>query len=392
MAPSSLDAALLLAVAGAIAGCGAEEALDERAVAEPVGRVRDLSLLALPSGEMAIGWRESVYPNDADAHASFLRLASRTLPMQQDANASTASSALVATESTILRVLAERGEEDPDSWGLVVVVRDVETGELLADVGYRTLPVFAGATLTDLHLVPARRGALLAWIERAGGALPADLVQLVALDEQGAPAGPPIALTELPTEVVRIDVASFAGGQEAVLIVLARREDSAQVWLLHFELEDGLELHQERLLDANVSEADGVVDLANGGECLELIVTQRGRPVRATLDLAAPATIQFEPLHGPEDDPGVAPRLAEGAGGRLLYLYDRPDGSTRVRAIEHAAACEALLGVDREFPLPRRRCAELATQPGDPLPYACATSCLTRGCGEQWIYFGRATF
>jgi hypothetical protein len=386
---------LALVVVGAlVAGCGSEGALDERAVAEPVGRVQDLSLLALPGGEMAIGWRESFSPNDADAHAAFLRLAGRTLPVQRDENASTAASELVATEGTILRVLAERGVEDPDDWGLVAVVRDLETGELLPDIGYRTLPVFAGTVLTDLHLVSAPNGALLAWIERPGGELPADLVHLVALDEVGSPVGPPLALTELPTDVVRIDVASLARGQEAVLIALARHGESAQVWMFHFRVDDGVQLEERpQQLDANVSEEDRVVDLENGRECLELVLTQRGRPVRATLDLSAPADIQFQPLHHQEGDaPGVAPRLAAGAGGSLLYLYDRPDGATRVRAIEHGAGCEALVGVDRRFPLSRRRCAALATQPGEPLRYACATSCLTEDCGEQWIYFGRARF
>lgn len=385
---------LALVVGALAAGCGAEGDLDERAVAEPVGRVQDLSLLALPGGAMAIGWRESVSPNDANARAAFLRLAGRTVPVQRDENESTAASELVATEGTILRVLAERDEEDPDDWGLVVVVRDIETGELLPDLGYRTLPVFAGAALTDLHLVPAPNGALLAWIERAGDDPPADLVHLVALDEQGSPAGPPLALTELPTDVPRIDLAALTGGQQAVLIALARRGESAQVWMFHLRVDDGVSLEQEpRQLDAQVSEEDRVVDLERGGDCLELVTTRRGHPVRATIDLVAPAAIQFQALHEREgDDPGVAPRLAAGAGGDLLYLYDRPDAETRVRVIQHGAGCEARVGGDRHFPLSRRRCAELATQPGDPLPYACAASCLTRGCGEQWIYFGRARY
>lgn len=380
----------LLALALAAGGCDEEAALDERAVAEPFGRVRDLTLLALPEGEMAIGWRDSVAPNDADAHAAFLRLGGRTLPVQRDENASTASTTLVATERTVLRVLAERGQDDPDDWGLVVVARDVESGELLPDVGYRTLPVFAGAELTDLHLVPTPQGALLAWIERAGRERPSDLVQLVALDDQGSPSGPPLLLSDLPTDVVKVDVASLSGGQEAVLVALARRDSSAQVWLFHFEIDEGVRLTEERQVDANVSEDDGVVDIANGGECLELLLTQRGNPVRGTVNVEALSSIDLQALHPEGETRGFAPRLVEAAGGSLLYLYDRADGSTRYRRIDHAAACEALVGAERRFPLPHHRCAELATEAASPLPYACATSCLTKNCGEQWIYFGRA--
>jgi hypothetical protein len=212
----------------------------------------------------------------------------------------------------------------------------------------------------------------------------------VALDEVGSPVGSPLALTELPTDVVRIDLAALAGGQEAVLVALARRGESAQVWMFHLGVDDGVSVEEDpRQLDANVSEQDRVLDLDGGGDCLELVLTQRGRPVRATLDLTAPTSIQLRPTIT-RHEPGVG--RASRRAGRVAVPVRPADGDTRVRVIEHGAGCEARVGADRRFPLSRRRCAALATQPGDPLPYACATSCLTKDCGEQWIYFGRASF
>lgn len=381
----------LAAGASLLAGCGEDPALDERAVAKPVGRVRDLSFLSLGRRGKALAWRESIAPNDAEAKAAFLLLAESGAPrgaVLRDENPSTASSALVATGDTILRVLAERGE--PDAWGLVAVVRDIETGELLPD-GYRTLPLFAGATLTDLRLVPSASGALLAWVERAGGELPADLVTLVALDPEGTPLGSPIALTELPTEVVRIDLVSFDDGQQAVLTALARRGGSAQIWVFHLRIDDGLRIDGDpRPLTTSISADDRVLDLETDGDCVEMLITQGGAPVAADLEPGNLAATQFEPLNVPEE-PGAAPRLVPGSGDSLLYLYDLPDGGTRVRAIEHGNNCLGRVGDDRSFPLSRHRCAELSTVVGDALlPYACATACLTKNCGEEWIYVGRA--
>lgn len=376
-----------------VGGCPSEEPVAQNAVASPFGRASDLTLLTLPEGQMALAWRESEAPNDADGRAAFLRLSSRTVPVQRDENPSTASSELVAADGTILRVLAQRGQDDPDTWGLVVVVRDIDTSELLPDIGYRTLPVFAGATLTDLHLVPAAGGALLAWIERSGADRPADLVQLVALDALGSPIGPPLVLTQLPTEVVRIDLIELPGEQEAALVALVRSDDAASVRFFRLRVDDGVGLEDEGTLDgADVSLEDRVVDVERGGDCLEVLVTERGRPVRARVDPDAPELAAFEPLHADADAPGLDPRLFS-AGDSVLYLYDRPDGATRRRAIVHGDDCrESRVGLDREFPLSRRRCALLAVEPGDPLPFACATSCLTLECGAQWIYFGRAEY
>lgn len=368
-------------------------ALDEQAVAQPEGRVRDLTLIDLPApGGMAVGWRQSAAPNDADARAAFLLLGAQGAPRGEvllDANPSTEGSALVATQTTILRVLAEHDGEN-DSWGLVVVVRDPETGELLPD-GYRTLPIFAGATLTDLRLAPVpSKGAILAWVERAGPA--ADLVQLVALDDEGTPLGPPLALAELPTDVVRLDLVAN-GDSGALLAALARRGASAQVWVVLISVDEALRMEvQVRQLTANVSDEDRVLDLGRGGDCIELLLTQGGAPARGTIRLDNPLATQFERLHGEGEDPGVLPRLLDGPDASVLYVYDRPDGSSRVRAIEHGNACRARVGGERRFPLSRHRCTELATLPGDPLPYACATACLTKGCGDEWIYVGDASF
>ena len=85
----------------------------------------------------------------------------------------------------------------------------------------------------------------------------------------------------------------------------------------------------------------------------------------------------------------LAPRLAHFGRDRLLYLFDRPDGTTRVRAMQHVA-CDALVGDERSFPLDRTRCSSLVTVGGDPLLYGCATACLTLGCGDEWIWVGRA--
>ena len=384
---------LLFAVV-ATAGCESTPVLDERAVAEPAGRALDLSLLGLPGGAMALGWRDSALPNGAHARAALLMLGpggSPRGPLLRDDNESEAASPLIATSSTILRVLAERG--DADSWGLVAVVRDIETGQRLPD-GYRTLPVFAGAALTDLQLVPTTSGALLAWVERGGVEIPADFVQVVALDVEGWPLGPPVSLTQLPSDVVAIDLQPWSDGQEAVLVALARRGASAQVWIFRFDVGEALHLSDLRQLGANISNQDRVLQLATFDRCVELLVTRGGFPAHATFDPAELPGGDFADL-SIGDAPAVAPRLLSVDGSRILYVYDRPDGSTQFRTIDHvdrsaADPCDTNESAERSFPLPSERCIGLATLPGSPLPYACAAACLTEACGDEWIWVGRA--
>lgn len=392
--------AVAIALVALGAGCGSEPVLDEHAVAAPSGRVSDLSLLPLPDSEMALAWRESARPNEAEAHAAFLRIGANGLPrgnVVRDDNVSEAASPIVSTGTTILQVLAGRGEHDER--GLVAVVRDPDTGERLPD-GYRTLPVFAGATLSDLDLVPTVSGALLAWVERGGDDPPADFVQLVALDAEGNPTDAPLALGQLPAEVVEIDLSPWGDGQEAVLAVLARQGGSAQVVLFRFSVDETLRLAAEpRPLGADLSGTDRVLALETLGDCLELLVTEGGVPAHATFDalhLGAELPATSVTALPPVGAPGIAPRLLRSGDSRVVYVYDSADGATHASFIDRGDpagdedVCSSRVGAERSFPLSSNRCAVLATAPGDPLRYACAAACMTEGCGDQWIWVGRA--
>ncbi|MBI2896478.1 MAG: hypothetical protein HYY06_23170 [Deltaproteobacteria bacterium] len=362
-----------------LAGCGPEEVLRERAVAVPVGKVQDLQMVALDGGGWALGWRESDQPNGAEAKAAFLLLDADRTPesdVLRDTNPSFGASELVASEGAILRVLIEK--DDASVFGLVMTVREATTGALQPQ-GYRTLPIFAAGEITMAHLAPTARGALLAWVERTGSA---DLVQLAGVDPDGQLTQPPRALADAPARVARMSMTPTTDGRVA-LALSGQDGGDGRIWVVLASEDEPFVADVARQIGPAVDREDVDVDVASSGSEVQVLFTFGGSPRLASLDVSTGSVDPSPRELAASGEVVLRPRL-ERVGSRLLFVRDRPDGSSVATPAETAGEAPF------EWPLGPTRCSEVATVEGDPLPYACSGPCRTRDCGDEWIFAGTA--